>query len=679
MMNKKSLLEIGVEELPSSEYENIITQLYQNMEEELKKHNISYTKLEVFIAPRRFGVYLEGLPEKEPDMIMERKGPAKKVSFDEDGNPTKPYQGFLRSLEGTEYEIEEKELKGNIYLFAKIKKAGRPISESLAEIYPAVIKKLRFKKPMRWSNGEYEFVRPVHWIMALLDYDIIDFELFGINSSRRTFGHRFMSKGEVFISRPDEYFDILRENFVIANYSERKERIKEELEKVAVNNELEIEMDEELINEIAQLTEYPAAVVGTFNEEYLMLPEEVIKITVKHHQRSFVARKNGKISNNYIAFQDGLSEEKNVVNGYSRVINARLDDAKFYYDEDLNTPVEVYLKKLNQITYQAGLGTYLNKINIMMKISELIAKSLDYKNENLIKATELSKIDIPSHIVYEFPELQGAMGRIYLKHHNYSEDVYIVAEEHYKPVEETDTLPLELNSLIVSMADKLYDIVGFFGINKIPTGSKDPFALRRKAYGVLRIIIENNWDIDLEELMRKISELIGVEYKENEISEFFKNRFETYLSRKKISSEVINTVLVNWNKPLRAYLAAEALNEVANSEEFKVFIKTFQRVQNISKKHNSLKYEGRLFKEEAEKQLFEKYLETKGKIEEKLERLSYKEAIDELLTMKDSIDNYFDNVFVMDKDESIRMNRLGFLKNIANLFLEFGDISKLYS
>ncbi|WGS66006.1 glycine--tRNA ligase subunit beta [Marinitoga aeolica] len=675
----KSLLEIGVEELPSSEYDNIIKQLYTYAEEELKNRNISYSKLQVFIAPRRFGILLEGLPEKEPDRIIERKGPAKKVAFDEEGNPAKPYQGFLRSLQNENYEIEEREIKGNVYMFAKIKKEGKKISETLAEIYPLIIKKLRFKKPMRWGNGDYEFIRPIHWILSLLDYEIIDFELFGINSSRKSYGHRFLGKGEISISHPDNYFSELRENFVIADYNERRERIIKELEMVATNNELEIEKDEDLINEITQLTEYPSAVVGKFNEEYLSLPEEVIKITVKHHQRSFVAKKNGEISNYYIAFQDGLSEEENVTNGYSRVINARLDDAKFYYEEDLNTVEGAYLSKLNEITYQAGLGTYLDKVNSMKEISKLISEILNYKNENLLKATELSKIDIPTHIVYEFPELQGTMGRIYLKHRNYPEDIYMVPEEHYKPVEEGDSLPTELNSLIVSLADKLFDIVGFFGIKKIPTGSKDPFALRRKAYGVLRIIIENNWDFDLNDLMKNIANIINVEYLETEIADFFKGRFETYLSKKNISTDVINTVIINWNKPLRALISAQALNKVVRSEDFTAFIKTFQRVQNISKNHDSLKYDGRLFKEDAEKELFDKYLCVKGKMEEKLDYLNYDEAIAELLRMKESIDNYFDNVFVMDKDESIRMNRLGFLKNIANLFLEFGDITKLYS
>ncbi|KLO24324.1 glycyl-tRNA synthetase subunit beta [Marinitoga sp. 1197] len=675
----KSLLEIGVEELPSSEYENIIKQLYTYTEEELKSRNISYSKLQVFIAPRRFGILLEGLPEKEPDRTIERKGPAKKVAFDENGNPARPYQGFLNSLKGENYEIKEKEIKGNIYMFAKIKKEGKKISETLSEIYPSIIKKLRFKKPMRWGNGDYEFIRPVHWVVALLNYDIVDFELFGINTSRKTFGHRFLGKGEISINHPENYFNELRENFVIADYTERKERVEKEIEAISTNNELKIEKDEELINEITQLTEYPTAVLGSFNEEYLDLPEEVIKITVKHHQRSFVAKKENKITNYYVAFQDGLSEEKNVTNGYSRVINARLDDAKFYYKEDLNTDEETYLSKLNEITYQAGLGTYLDKVKALKEISKIIAEKLNYKNQNLLKAAELSKIDIPTHIVYEFPELQGTMGRIYLKHKGYKEDIYMVPEEHYRPIEENDELPSDLNSLIISLSDKLYDIIGFFGIKKIPTGSKDPFALRRKAYGVLRIIIENNWDIDLNEIMKEIAKIINIEYLEKEIADFFKGRFETYLSKKGISTDVINTVTINWNKPLRALISAQALNKVVYSENFKTFIKTFQRVQNISRKHDSLKYEGRLFKEEAEKQLFDEYLTVKSKMEEKIEHLDYESAIEELLKLKSAIDNYFDNVFVMDKDESIRINRLGFLKNIANLFLEFGDIEKLYS
>lgn len=340
------------------------------------------------------------------------------------------------------------------------------------------------------------------------------------------------------------------------------------------------------------MTEYPTAVLGSFNEKNLFLPPEIVTVTIKHHQRSFVASKENKLLNLYISFQDGFGREQNVVSGYTRVINARLDDAAFYFEDDMKAEIEDRLEELSEITYQRELGSYREKVERISRISEKIAQMLNFKDLNIVKrAGLLCKIDIPSKVVYEFPELQGVMGRIYLQHKGEEEDVYLTAQDHYKPVSEYDEISTNLISNIVSLADRLDDLVGYFGINKIPTGSKDPFGLRRKTFGILRILITLEWDLNLNDLfnltlqtyLETNNQNISLEGKEEILKEFIDNRLATILERENISKEAINAVLINSFKPLRAYLAAKSLDEFLEKEEFQDFLIAFQRVNNISK------------------------------------------------------------------------------------------------
>ena len=670
----KLLFEIGVEELPSSEYKNIQKQLKENTEKFLKDSNLKYEKIDIFISPRRFGAYIIGLSDSQPDKVEERKGPAKSVAYNENGEPTKALLGFLKGAKATEKDIIIKEFKGNDYIFIKIERKGKTTKQLFEESLPTLIKSIKFKKSMKWGNGEYEFVRPVHWILGMYNKEVLTFEVFGKKASNITYGHRFFGD-KIELKEVETYFEELKKNYVIANFEERIIKIKNDLQQLKEKNNIKIDQDENLVAEIAELTEYPTGVIGTFNEKYMKLPYEIIEVTVKHHQRSFVV----KGENKYISFQDGIGREENIIKGYSRVINARLDDAAFYYEDDLRVSIEDNLKALEKITYQKGLGNYKEKTKRIEKLAEFIANELKIKEvEEIKRAAKLCKIDIPSNVVYEFPEMQGIMGRIFLKNKGETENVYLTAEEHYHPIEENDKVTKNLVSDVVSLADRIDDIVGYFGIGKIPSGSKDPFALRRKSFGVYRIIIENDWDIDIKNIVNKASEILKLKYDENKLEDFFKSRFETILLKEGIKSDILSSVVMNYNKPLRAILSAKALLKYSELKEFKEFITAFQRVNNISKKHNSTEYQGRLFIEEVEKNLFERYLETKGQLEDSIKRLDYEGAIKKLINLKEAIDKYFDNIFVMDKDESIRLNRLGFLKTISEMFKDIGDVSKLY-
>jgi glycyl-tRNA synthetase beta chain len=674
----KAIFEIGVEELPSSEYKNIIDQLKEKLEKIFKDNSLKYENMKTFISPRRFGALIEGFAEKQPDITEEKKGPPKNIAFDKEGNPTKAFQGFLKGAGLTEDDVKYKEINGAEYVVAEIFKPGKSTKEILETEIPKMLKEMTFKKSMKWGKGEFVFVRPVHWIMSKFNNEVLNIKAFGKEASNVSFGHRFFG-GKITVETIDDYFTKMKENYVIVDLEERKQIIREQLEKIKLENKLDVEKDEALIEEIAELTEYPTAVIGEFKEKYMSLPQEIITVTVKHHQRSFVAKENGKVSNKYVSFQDGYGREKNVVDGYSRVINARLDDAAFYYEDDLETDLDKRLKELSGVTYHKGLGSYFDKIERMRDLSSYIGDKIGLKNlEKVRRASLLSKIDLTSNVVYEFPEMQGIMGRIYLEKKGEPEEIYMTASEHYRPFDETDDVPKSIESSIVSLSDKVDDIVGYFGIGKIPSGSKDPFALRRKAFGVIKILIENEWDLDLKAIINESSKILKLEYDEEKMEEFISSRLHTILSKSDINSEVINAVLINWNRPIRAFLSGKALNEFINDENFKQFITAFQRVNNISKNHNSTEYSGRNFKEEAEKDLFEKYLDVKPKFEKSIKTMNYKQAINDLIELKSSIDKYFDDVFVMDKHEDIRLNRLGFLKELANLFYEIGDVARLY-
>jgi len=674
----KALFEIGLEEIPSSEYEKIYSQLQSSFEEIFKKLQINYTYMNIFIAPRRFGIFFEGISDSSPDTIEEIKGPPKKLCFDSEKKPTKVLEGFIKK-NGIDYEkLFSKSLKDVEYIFAKIEKKGEKTETILNRIIPEITLNIKFNKPMKWGFNK-EFVRPIHWVLGLYNDKILNFEIFGKTSSNITYGHRTFGKKETILNC-DDYFKKMEENFVVCNIAKRKEKIINELENVKKEYNFDIDFDENLIVEIAKLTEFPTAVVGEFKEKYLSLPEELIVTTVKHHQRSFIAKKDGKITNKYISFQDGYGREENVKKGYSRVINARLDDAYFYFKDDIIIPVENRLKELEKIIYQKELGTYKEKIEKIQLFSEIIAAELGYNSFDTVKrAALLSKIDIPSKIVFEFPEIQGKMAKIYLKSQNEPSEIYTTAYDHYKPTDENDSISSCMTANIISIADKIDDIISFFSIGKIPTGSKDPFALRRKAFGIFRILIEKEMDINLIDIIEKFKKNHNISFDYDSLNEFMKNRFESLLAKEKISTEIINSVSINWKKPLRAFISAKALSDHLNKDEFKQFVSAFQRVYNITKNHNGNEYNGRLFKKTEEKILFEKYLETKAEYEKFLSRIDYSSAINVLIQMKPEIDNFFDNIFVMDKDESIRLNRLNFLKVLSNMFLEIGDITNLYT
>jgi glycyl-tRNA synthetase beta chain len=665
---RTALLEVGLEELPASEFYNILEQLETRTRELLKANRIQCDSIEVFVGSRRFGVLLRGLSERQEGFVEEKKGPPLNVAYDSKGAPTRALEGFLRKNNATFEDIIEKD--GYVYISRKIE--GKAVEEVLPEVFEDLVMGMSFKKPMRWGTGEYEYVRPVHWIVAMLDDRVLDLTLFGLRASRFSYGKRYHS-GALKITTPEEYYEVLKSGYVMASHEERKKSVLKQLEDFERTYGMKVERDEALIAEIVAMTEYPRILVGQFDQKYLELPEEIIVTAVKHHQRAFVAHKDG-LTNFFVAFQDGPQSSENVVKGYERVINARLEDARYYFHKDLEMSLGEMNERLKGIVFQERLGTLYDKVERIVKISRKICGELKFPEdftEKVLKVASLCKADIASKVVYEFPELQGVMGRIYALKEGMDEELAFAIEDHYSENPET------VIGSVLGMADRLDTIVGNFAIGNIPTSSKDPYGLKGKADTVFRIVRKNEWDVSLEELLNFAASLVGF-HLSNDLEEFFSSRFYQFLINEiGVSYDVARAVNHLWKKPLRGTLAAEALQKISERPEFQDLFVGFERVHNITKKHDSREFDGALFEKEEEKRLMNKFFEVKEKVLKALERLNYEEALQYLIELKPYIDEYFDNVFVMVNRDDLRMNRLGFLKNIDDLFMMIGDMSHL--
>ncbi|MDK2944076.1 glycine--tRNA ligase subunit beta [Mesotoga sp. H07.pep.5.3] len=672
MSDHKALLEVGIEELPSSEVTGIRDQLNDKIGEALENYHLRFDRLEVFVASRRFGVLIHGIDGKQADFLEQRKGPSEKIAY-KDGVPTKALLGFLR---GSNAKLEDVIVKdGYVYIEREI--TGETAEALLPQIFSDSLKSMDFKKPMRWGDGIYRFVRPVRWIVAMLDSKTLEMELFRKKSSNKSRGHRFFFD-EVEVS-PCNYFEKLSEALVIARESDREERVLSEIRRIESNLQSKIPVDKELVAEVVSLTEYPSAVLGRFLEKYLQLPPEVIIVTIKHHQRTFPVDKDGKLTNNFVAFQDGPDDPMgNIRLGYEEVINARLEDAFFYFIKDKEKPFEAYVNALEGIMFQRGLGSLKDKTDRTVKLSTEISRMLGANNDELLEVQRtalLAKADQTTRVVQEFPELQGIMGRIYALDSKESHDVAMGIEEHYLD----GSIPTTLTGAVVGVADRLDTLVGNFMIGNIPSASKDPYALRRKASFIFRTMHHLGWKISLDSLISKAMENLGTISKESVelIQDFFSSRFEAFLIEKGFSINVSRSVNKWWNVPYLGVRAAEAIKEYIKKEDFNNLLIAYQRVHNISKNHLENIFDGSKFVEQAERDLLNDYLRCYDDVMDALERDNFEKSLELLTSLKPQIDRYFDDVFVMADQEDIRLNRLGFLKSLDLLFLKIGDLSLL--
>ena len=685
-MNNYLLLEIGVEELPSRFGQTTLDQIENNLSKLLKEERINFDNIEKYATPRRLTFVIKNLADKATDLEEEVKGPAKKIAVDADGNFTKPALGFMKSKGLDPENVYFKQLGNAEYLFGTIKQEGKHTSEVLKTIVPEAIKNVTFPKAMRWGGKNMRFARPIRWMVALLNNEVLDIDLEGIKSSNITRGHRFLGEKEFEVNSVEEYFEKLDKNFVVLDQHKRKEMIREQAIEVAKSLGGEVELDEDLLEEITFLVEYPTAFYGEFDEEYVKLPKEVVTTPMKEHQRYFPVLKDGKLLPNFIAVRNGDSNRIDLVKaGNEKVLRARLADALFFYHEDTKKPLESFVDKLQTVVFQAKLGTVYDKTLRIEKLSQVILNELNMteSKENTLRAAKLCKADLVTNMVFEFTELQGIMGRDYAQVSGENEEVCQGIFEHYLPRFAGDILPETNTGIALSIADKLDSIAGFFAIGIKPSGSQDPYALRRQALGILSILLDRKLSVNLNNLINAaLDNYSNLEFNKEEVAsqivEFFVERVKNLFKDLGIRYDVIDAVLNNNLDDISdIHTRALELNRWLQKDELVEMLTAFNRVSTLAEKATTDIVKKDLLKEDAEIKLYNGFKEIKSNVESLLLDKKYNEALDAFATLRPLVDNLFDNVMVMDKDEAIKENRLGLLKQIYSTMLTICDLSKI--
>ncbi|WP_353106089.1 glycine--tRNA ligase subunit beta [Acetoanaerobium noterae] len=684
-MNKKLLFEIGTEEIPARFIAKTKADMKGYLEKTLKELHIEYKSIELKCTPRRFVVVIDELAENQATVEEELKGPAKKIAFDENNNPSKALLGFLKGKDISPEEVYFKTVGKDEYAHIKLTKEGQAVKGLLKDIFEGMIKSTTFPKSMRWGGKNIRFVRPIRYFVCLMDEEVIDFEIEGIKTGNITKGHRFLGSNEIVINTPDEYEAKLKENFVILDDEQRKGLILEQCKAVADSLGGTLMMDEDLLEEVNYIVEYPTAFYGEFDESYLSLPKEAIITPMKEHQRYFpVLDEDGKLLNKFITVRNGDSYEiDNVKRGNEKVLDARLSDALFFYHEDTKKPLEAYVERLDTIVFQQKLGTILDKTKRIQNLSEKIAKALALTLPNLDRAAYLSKADLTTAMVFEFTELQGIMGRYYANLSNEPSEVAEAIYEHYLPRFAGDELPSTNEGIILALSDRLDSVAGFFAIGIQPTGSQDPYALRRQALGILNIMMEKKLDVRLFDLLDLALENFDFEDMDkqsvkSDLMSFFELRLKNLFTDMGIRYDVVDAIInIEDSNPFDLLIRAKDLDAWVKNNSVTEALQTFSRISNISKEAIAGKVDEALFAHDSEAKLNTAYNSIKAEVETMLARREYVKALELLISIKDSVDTFFDSVMIMDENMDIRANRLAMLSNIRTTMESVADLSKI--
>ncbi len=669
-MTKTLLIEVGVEELPAipllKELKNI-EKKYLNV---LEKYDL-VSEFEFYYTPRRLTLWHREFKERQDDQTEEFFGAPKAIAF-KDGEPTKAAEGFARKCGVSVEELSFIEKDGKEVLYFKREVKGKKTKELLNDIVNEWIASLDFGKSMQWGSLKESFIRPVRWLNVMLGDESVEASLFGVGSEKTTRVHRQSSFDPVSISDAKEYFDTLTNGGVILFPQQRKEKILEDFKSLEKAHNISIEVDESLLSEIVAITEHPSALLGKFDEAFLKLPPEVIITSMKEHQRYFPVFKDGKLDNSFIVVSNALTDDfSKVIEGNERVLRPRLADALFFYENDLKNGLST--DGLEKVVFMDGLGTLKDKIERESKIAQFLADKYGVDAQKALRATNLAKADLMSEMVYEFTELQGLMGYYYALALGEDEEVALAIKEQYMPNGEGDDLPSTKLSAVVALAIKLDTLIGLFSIGKIPTGSRDPFALRRAVNGIVRIVREYGFTFDIIKDIAKIAK----NYDEFDLSVLEKFILERIRKFYKVNPSIIEAVLVTGERELVSMgEKIETLANIAQSESFKEISSTFKRVANISDEDvditGELNVDESLLREDAEKELYSAYKEVTAKSYE-----GYKEELDALLGLKPKLDNFFDNVMVNVDEKQIRENRKHLVASIYKSIYKIADIKEV--
>ncbi|MDO7788218.1 glycine--tRNA ligase subunit beta [Desulforamulus aquiferis] len=690
-MAKDFLLEVGIEEMPARFLGPALGQLKELAAKMLQEQRINCGDIATYGTPRRLVLHVKDVAERQSDLEKEIKGPAKKAAYDIDGNPTKAIQGFLKSQGVNLEDLVVRPIGQVEYLYAIKREEGRPAADVLAEITPAMITGLHFPKPMRWGSLEMRFARPIRWLVALYGEQVVPFELANLKSDRYTFGHRFLTTGGFEILNPDDYFNRIRAAYVLVNPAERKEIIWRQIQELAAAEGGRVEPDEDLLEEITNIIEWPTALCGSFDDNYLNLPEAVLVTPMREHQRYFpVMGEDGKLLNKFIAVRNGTSAHIEIVTaGNEKVLRARLADAAFFFDEDLKRPLAEKVEGLKKIVFLEGLGSIADKVDRIGALAEHISETMGANGvqaEQIQRAALLAKADLVTNMVYEFPELQGLMGREYALRNGEDPVVAEAIFQHYLPRSAGDQLPDTLAGRSLSLADKMDTIVGCFSIGIQPTGSQDPYALRRQALGVCNIIIDGRLHISLDQIIewayQGYSE--GVELKQelnqvkNEIQEFFKQRLRGILTDRGLTYDTVEAILAAGFEDITDVVErGQALASFRSEPAFGALMTAFNRANSLAKHAKVSDMVEERLEHPAEVELYRQLTLLIKEVQPLVEKREYTIAFERIAGIKDHLNNFFENVMVMVEDQQVKANRLAMLKQLTDLSLSMADFSKI--
>ncbi len=687
-MDKELLLEIGTEEIPAGFISKALEEMALLIRRELHATRIAHGEVKTLGTPRRLVLFVEDVAEKQKDVEREKLGPPVHMAFDDKGRPTKAALGFAKG-QGLRVEdlVTVKGEKGE-YLGAVKKEEGKTSSDLLVEILPRIIGSISFPKSMHWSTVNIRFARPIHWILALFDGQVIPFRFGGIESGNQSYGHRFMAPQAFEVRDFQTYERQIKGAFVIVDPQERRKVIEEGIAKAAKDVSGKILSNQDLLEEVTHLVEYPIAIVGTFEEEFLTLPREVVIHAMEEHQRYFpVVDERGNLMPYFVCVCNTRTPNMETVKrGNERVLKARLSDAKFFFEEDTKEPLDRKVEALKEVIFQAQLGTSYEKVLRFKELAlHLARKFRPDLEEKVERAAMLCKADLVTGMVGEFPTLQGVVGREYALISGEDEEVTIAISEHYLPAFAGDRLPSGPVGDFISIADRLDTIVGCFGIGLMPTGAGDPFALRRQALGIIHIILGKGYPISLSKLIRMAMELLRSKIKrspeeiEADVLAFFRGRFANLLVSRGYPGDLVESVLAVQADDLQdAHARVEVLAKFKGTPEFEPLAVIFKRVANILKGADySPRTNPALFEAPQEKKLHERYLGMKENFDSLMKNGNYEGVMGALAELHVPVNDFFDHVLVMAENERVRDNRLALLGEIYGLFSQVTDFSRV--
>jgi glycyl-tRNA synthetase beta chain len=690
------LLEIGTEEIPAGYIVPALEAMSATLSKKLSQARIEHGRTQIYGTPRRLAVTVEDVAPKQISVKNEVIGPPAKIGFDEAGQPTMAARKFAEKVGVPINKLAVKETPKGAYLAAVKSERGLATKTLLKEILPSVILSTPFPKKMRWASLDIEFARPIHNIIALLGESVVTFKLGNLKSGRYTHGHSFMAPAKIKLNSPDEYLEKLRAVHVVADIQERKSILEERIAVVADELSGHILPDKDLVDINNNLVEYPIPVAGKFDTEFLEVPDEILINAMREHQKYFaVVDSDNNLMPCFIAVNNTVARDLALsATGHQRVIRARLADAQFFYQGDLEVTNDERVEKLKKVLFQAELGTVFEKSERVARIAEVLAASTqngDDLKKQVVRAARLSKADLVSQVVGEFPKLQGVMGRIYAGLAGEPADVAAAIEEHYRPVYSGAPLPETLVGAIVSIADKMDSICGCFSVGLIPTGASDPYALRRQGIGIVQIMNDKGFSFPLRELIRRSLEQFGDKNASdiNELVEkvytFLQNRISHLLAEEGFSRDVIAAIVsVSVDDVPNVRNRVKALESLKARPDFEPLAIGFKRVVNIIRKSGQAgegvapdAVNATLFEHDSEGALLDKFNAVDEKVSEAMANNSFDQALVEIASLRDAVDRFFDGVMVMAEDAAIRRNRLALLGKIAALFAKFADFSKL--